>query len=153
MAEGAKKVGGAAAGKSSAEGEEGKKGKRAKKVKRVAFPGKKPADGFKEAMPKDFDFKLHKPLKKADFGSTALFMQHKASFIDYRADGMKELANKMRAKAERFAALGDDKTAKKVKKAERIQKQLAELSKELEGSGIDINKILEEAKKEAVAAE
>lgn len=128
-----KKVGGAG------KGDKDKKEKKGK-VKRVAFK-KAPKDGHTDAMPEGFDFTKHLSLKKGDFDKTSTFLKHRAGEMKLRGVAMVEKADKMLVKAERVDKLGDDKTAKKVKRAERIKKQLGALISELEEAGIDLDAI------------
>ncbi len=134
MAKDTRKVGGA--GNKGDGKDKAKKGK----SKRTAFK-KAPKTGWTESLPEGFAFDKHLSLKKTDFDKLSTHMKHKAEELRTRGQQMLDKAEKMSVKAERVDKLGDDKTAKKVKRAERIKKQLAALTAELEDAGIDLDAI------------
>lgn len=159
---GVKKVGGAA----PAAGAE-KEGKvKKEKVKKVAFEIKdakmadaKDATKIVSALNEDnelitgvpigFDFTKNKPLKKTVFALSGYYMIFRAEMLSFKANKLAETAKAMKEAGERSVKLGDDKTAKKVKKAERTAKELVALRAELEAAGVDIAALLGKAETDA----
>ncbi len=109
--------------------------------KRVLFPKAKDVK-FEKPIPEGFDFMKHVPLKKVDFKSSGTFLRHKAEFLKFQAGKLSTSADELEKKGLRIEALGDEKTAGKVKKVERLQNTLSELRKQLAESGINIDEIL-----------
>lgn len=153
---GVKKVGGAAGASGKPEGTT--KPKKEKKVRTVFDLKSVPAEEKNEdgelvvSKPTGFDFSLHKPLKKSAFQNSFDADLHRADMIDYRAARMKAVATKIRDKAEKMSKLGDEKTAKAFKKANKIAAQMAALKAQLAAAGLNINDIMATAEKEAAEA-
>jgi hypothetical protein len=112
-----------------------------KKVKRIDFPIEK---GVKLTvpMPEGFNLEKHNRIKKVNFEKGGIYLQHCAAINRIQIERLTAQAKDWDSKADRMLRLGDDKTAKKVKKIERLQGTLANLKKELEESGVDISEIL-----------
>jgi len=119
------------------ESEEGKKGKD-KKVDFKIPEGKK----LTQSVPEGFDPEKHNVLKKVDFEKGAHYLQHRAFINRTRSAGLLKQAADYDKKAERMLKFKDEKTAKKVKKIERLQSTLADLTKQLSEAGIDVKEIL-----------
>ena len=102
------------------------------------------------SKPANWDPIKHKPIKKKDFAMSANHMGHCADIIEQKGRDLIEKAGKMKIKADRMSKMGDEKTQKTVKRAEKVFKQLSELKASLAEAGIDINEILKE--QDAVAA-
>lgn len=160
-----KKVGGAVppSTKPAATGEskgEKKEKRVSKRVKKTAFDLKNAQMKDKEGklvsalneeaellvgIPEGFSFVTHKPIKKSEFSSTGHFMTHRAALLVHKGETLVNAGKALSAKAESYLKLGDDKSAKSMKKAEKAAAGLAELQAELEASGIDINALLAKA--------
>lgn len=115
-----------------------------KKVKRIDFPiaeGKK----LTEPVPAGFDLKKHNPIKKAHFDKTSQYLRHRAFLNRQKAEVITAQAVEFETKADRMEKFGDEATVKKVKKIERLQGTLTNLTKELEAAGINIQDILSAA--------
>jgi CRISPR/Cas system-associated protein Cas5 (RAMP superfamily) len=109
--------------------------------KRTLFPIAKDAK-FETPIPEGFDFAKHVPLKKTNFKSSGTFLRHKSEMLKWQASKLTTSADDLEKKGLRIEALGDEKTAGKVKKVERLQNTLAELREQLAASGINIDEIL-----------
>lgn len=129
-------AGAAKPGTTDAAAKEPKKGK----VLYPALVGPKDAEGkdtiipLKE-VPKDWDPKAHKGLRRKDFSDEALFW-------DWRADRMELQVKKIRAHAEELRKLGTVKDRSRAKKLLSMQKRIADLKAQLEGEGVDVDALL-----------
>jgi len=124
--------------------------KEVKKAKKIDYPVK---DGQKLAeLPKDFDPEKHNPIKKVHFEKSSDHLRHRASICKHRADQYQKQADDFAQKAERMEKFGDEKTAKKLKKVEKLRSTLDDLRAQLTAEGINVDEILSgvaEAKAEA----
>lgn len=85
-------------------------------------------------VPKDFDIKLHKPLREADFEDPSLWYELKAQDYERKAAQMREqgaTVKSLGSKADRGAA----------KKLVQLQKRMDDMIKDLEGKGVDVSAI------------
>jgi len=105
--------------------------------KRTVFSHAKPLT----EIPASFDWAKHRPLKQKDFANKGFYLRFRAAQFMHSAEVATANAEKATKAAIRFETVGDEKTAKKVKRAERIAKQLAELQAELAEQGIDLDTI------------
>src|SRR6056297_3199820 len=94
------------------------------------------ADGKLEAIPDDFDPKVHKPLRKKDFVEEAVFFDHKAEQAEERL-------NYYREQAEECRKLGNAADRKKAKKLRTWMEKIAELKAELEEDGVDVSSLID----------
>lgn len=123
--------------KSAAPGTEDKKAKK-EKVTKVDYPGLKNAEGesvLLTEVPADHDSKLHKPLKKANFENEATYLRMKADEFEAKAVALRkeaDVSEKMGSKSERA----------KAKKLVQMQERMAELKKQLEASGVDVEALM-----------
>ena len=88
-----------------------------------------------EALPGDFDLVKHKPLRKKDFST-------EAAYYDYRVMVAESRVEKLRERATLARTLGGAKDAAKARRLLRIRAKFAELRRELEGAGIDVDALL-----------
>jgi len=118
-----------------------------KEPKRSAFEGKgEGEDGTHDvAVPEGFDFATHKPLGFKTFSSRHLHIAHRAAEHRFRANILTVKADELEAKAVRIEKLGDEKTRKKVKRAERVIKELGGLKDVLAAAGVSLADLLAEA--------
>lgn len=89
------------------------------------------------AVPDGYEFGTHRPLSRIEFDRTATFYFHRAASEKWKSEQLLAKSEKLFQKAEMIHALGDDKTAAAVKKAERLVKSLAMLEEQLLADGID----------------
>lgn len=136
------KVGNPASAKPGTEDQKGKK----EKVQKIDHPSligeKDPKSGQHlrkriAEFPKDFDPKVHKPLKKSDFENESVWLLHKADELEAKAKDLREEA-KMADK------LGSAKQRAQAKQLVKMQKRAAELMASLKSAGIDVDKLMEE---------
>jgi len=99
-----------------------------------------------DAVPTDFDPKLHKPLGKADFADESLFYELKAVQLDKQAAAL-------RSKAADIKALGSVKDRQAAKKLLSLQKRMKELVESLKASGVDTSVVDAMVKKQLEAAQ
>lgn len=111
-----------------------------KKAGRAEF--KVPKDKLDVAVPEGYDFKSHKPLKRTDFQESYLFTMHQAARADFQSTVYADKAVALREKAEKDRVLGDDKTRKAAKRAQKLTSQLSELTKLLADQGVDVDALL-----------
>lgn len=99
--------------------------------------GSKNADvyPFKKAVPEGFDFRAHKSLKKRDFALDHLFYEYRAAEMDFKAAAF-------RKQAEEIKKLGSAKDRGRAKRLVKLQEKMAELRKQLEEQGINVNELL-----------
>ena len=88
-----------------------------------------------ETLPGDYDFLRHKPLKKADFVNEAAYYDYRVAQAEYRVEKLRERATLART-------LGTSRDAAKARRLLRIRAKFAELRKELEGAGVDVDALL-----------
>lgn len=94
-----------------------------------------PDGGYDVAVPEGFDFDKFRPLKKRDFTSEHLFYEHKAAQMDHKAAAF-------RAQGEEAKKLGSTKERAKAKRLIKMTEKMAELRKQLEAQGIDVDAVL-----------
>lgn len=95
---------------------------------------------YSVAMPTGFDWDKNKPMKKRQFTSDAIYYEHRAEQMTYKADAF-------RAKAKEIAALGSRADQAKAKKMLKLSNKIAELKAELAGQGIDVEELMKAAAK------
>ena len=144
----AKKVGGSKKEKGKGKGKGEKKAKK-EKVKKVVFETKskdeKNADVlFTVAMPEGFDAKLHKPIGPKAFAGRHLHASHKATLMKAKGEALVVAAEILEKKAEKLSKMGDEKTRKSMKRAERVVKELGGLKAVLAAAGVSIADLLKE---------
>lgn len=96
------------------------------------------------SIPTDFDFKTMKILKKKDFADGAIFFEFKAREMEHKAGLFRE-------KAKEEAVTGGGKAKQAKKRFVKMVDKMAELKKQLEDQGVDINELmanLQKAKEE-----
>lgn len=97
---------------------------------------------FAVAVPEGFDFKTNKSLKKKDFKEDYLYFEHRAAECDFKAVAYREEAVEVKK-------LGSAKSRGSAKRLVKLQDKMAELKKQLTDQGVDVEKLLEDAAKEA----
>lgn len=108
------------------------------KAKRIAHPiiGAKTGYPF-DAIPTDYDVKLHKPLKKKDFAATndgqANFLIYTADRLQPRLEAQLKRVGEMRVEAENVRKFGSQSKAKQLKKLTKLREAIAALEAELAG--------------------
>jgi len=112
-----------------------------KEPKYEDFKAEAPADGWTVKVPEGFDFGKHKPLGKKEFSGKSIWMLHRAELFVFKASLLTQKAEALRVDSEQVAKMGDNKTAKAVKKAQKIKNQLATLMAELKEAGVDLESI------------
>ncbi len=143
----AKKVGGSKKEKDKGKGKDKAKKEKKKKIKKAVFETKskdeKNEDGlFTVVMPEGFDAKLHKPIGPKAFAARHLHIAHKAQLAKAKGEALIAEAEVMAAKAEKLSKMGDAKTQKKMKRAERVVKELGGLKEVLAKAGVSIADLL-----------
>lgn len=116
------------------------------KPKKVPYPGLKPDEKGKatvklETWPDDFDPKLHKPLRRGDMKDESVWLLRKAEEHDKKAADL-------RKEAEIVKTTGGKQSAKKAQRFAKMTSRLAELRKELEADGLDVEGLLESLNEE-----
>lgn len=96
---------------------------------------------FKVAMPENFDFKIHKSLKKRDFTADHLFYEYRALEMEFKAKSF-------RAQAEEAKKLGSAKDRSSAKRLVRLADKMTELKTQLSKQGINVEELLAAAAKE-----
>ena len=113
---------------------------------RIEFPlvGDKNEDvyPFKVPVPEGFDFKAHKALKKRDFEADHMFYSFRAAELEFKA-----LA--FHAQAEEAKKLGSAQDRGRAKRLIKCQSKMDELRQQLTAQGVDVDKLLADAAKEA----
>lgn len=127
-------------GAPAAKKDEAKKQDEEKSAKRTDFKAP-PEGGWTQAIPEGFDFEQHFALKKPAFEKEHLYAEHKAAECDYRIKQLEERKKSFNERAEHLKKFGDSKMASKMKRAERVAKQLAELKKTLSEAGVDLSSL------------
>lgn len=107
------------------------KAKKEKKV-RIAYPV---PEGGLEAVPADFDPKVHKPLGRKNFKNEAVWYELKAQELEKKAASL-------RVEATNIGKLGNVKDRAKAKRLLDLQKRMAELSESLVAEGVDVEALL-----------
>jgi hypothetical protein len=93
---------------------------------------------FKVAVPEGFNFKTNKQLKKKDFASAELYFNFRAAEMDAKAQSFRDQA--IIAKAE-----GTGTERGKAKRLIKLTEKMAELKKQLQEQGIDVEELLKSA--------
>jgi hypothetical protein len=107
--------------------------------KRTGF--KVSTEAYKTSMPENFNFADYKPLKKKNFETDELYFLHRAEEMKHKASTF------LRRAAEAKAAGTNRATAGKAKRMIKLTEKMAELRKQLEEQGIDVESILATAAK------
>ena len=122
-----------------------KKEKKEKKEKKIRVPyidtelAMKNDDGRLTEVPGDFDPKEHKAPKKTDFSEEHIYMRFRADELDRKSELMAGRAEKLREQSDNLEKYGDPAQRAKVKRAQRLKSQLAELEEALKAEDIDID--------------
>lgn len=95
---------------------------------------------FSSAVPEGFDFKLHKNLKRKDFKEDYLYYEFRAAECESKAVAFREEAAEVKK-------LGSAKDRGKAKRLVKMQDKMEELKKQLQGQGVDVEKLLADAAK------
>lgn len=89
-----------------------------------------------DTVPSDFNPKIHKGLRRADFVDESVFLEHKAQLLELKAKELREQAKDLKT-------LGGIKDRADAKKMLTLQKRMTELTAKLAGSGkVDVNAIM-----------
>jgi len=88
-----------------------------------------------DAVPEDFDSKVHMPLRRKDFSAEHLYFEMKAAECDRKAA-------EYRAAAEESKKMGSSKDRARIKRLKKMQAQMAALEAQLEAEGIDVSDII-----------
>lgn len=88
-----------------------------------------------EDFPADYDPKIHKQLRKADF-------VNEAPFLERRAAQLEKAAANLRAEAAQARTLGSTADRQKAKKLKSMIDKVAELRKEFEAQGLDVDALV-----------
>lgn len=104
------------------------------KIEKIDYP-RTDSDPKFESVPDDWDTAKHNPLKKKDFEKEEVYFY-------MRADQLEAAAQKMRRKGEYSAKFGSSKDAVKAKRLKKMQEKMAELQKQLEADGVDVEALL-----------
>lgn len=105
---------------------------------RLPFPGLKDAEGKEvklEAVPKEYNSGVHRPLLKDNFKDESYYFVYKAELHEAKAADY-------RKQAEDFKKLGDSGDRKKAKRLLTMQKRMADLKAELEAQGVDVSALM-----------
>jgi len=117
------------------------------KVERIAFIKSDAAkdhndinddDRFTHGDITGYDTKLHKAPTRRDFANDFDFLLFRADLVELQANKFAERATKLRTQAEELQKYGDPAQRAKVKRAQRLRDQLAELREALEAEGIEV---------------
>jgi hypothetical protein len=117
---------------SAAPGTEAREAQEAPKG-RIEYPNI-PEDGL-EGIPEDFDFRLHKVIKRKQF-------KDEANWFELKALEMEGKAKAYRKQAEDFKKLGSVKDRNKAKRLVQMRNRMAELMAELKAGGTDVEALL-----------
>jgi len=107
-----------------------------KVVARTAF--KISEEPYEVMIPDGFDFKVHKVLKKKNFKDDAMYYDHVAAGLDWKA-------KLFRSKAEECRKLGSPAERAKKRQMIRLNEKMEELKAQLTEQGIDVKALLEAA--------
>ena len=91
-----------------------------------------------KAVPSDFSFTEHAPLKKGDFVSEDLYMEWKAALFDHRAVSLTSRANELRTEAAHQRKFCDPSTKSKFKRYAKLAEKMKELEAELKAAGVQV---------------
>jgi len=110
------------------------------KIVRVTHPALSPdAEGKPtvqlEAIPQDFDAKLHKPIRRKDLKDETLH-------FDLQIQRLEKKITDLRRQKEESKQLGSVKDRASAKKLLALQKRMDEVTKTLEASGTDVTALL-----------
>jgi len=90
---------------------------------------------FGNEVPEGFVFGKFAGLKKVDFAQEWFYLEHKAAECDAKAAAL-------RTKAEESKKLGNSAQRGKTKRLMKLKEQLAVLTEQLSGQGIDVEALL-----------
>jgi len=94
---------------------------------------------YDAAIPKGFNFDTFKALKKKNFKDEALYYEHRAFEMKFKAE-------KFEAQAEEIRKLGSPSERRKKKQIIKLQSKMDELKEQLSAQGIDVEALLAEKK-------
>lgn len=106
-----------------------------KKESKKKAPFKIAKDPYDIRMPDGFNFKTHKPLKKANFVEEFVYFGHRAEYAKYQVSVWE-------TKAKESKLLGSTKSRRQKKAVVRLQDKMTELKKTLEKQGINVEALL-----------
>ena len=95
------------------------------------------ADGFLLEVPVTYNERKHKPMKKDDFASEAIFIRWQAEQARQRADFYSAKAVDLDAKATRVEKFGSEAARKAANKLDKAMKQMEKLREQLLATGMD----------------
>lgn len=104
-----------------------------KKATKTAFKISEKA--YDVAVPKGFDFKIFKSLKKKNFTTEPLYFEHRAAEMVYRQEDFL-------AKAEESRKYGSTADRRKKKQYIKLQAKMIELKAQLTEQGVDVVALL-----------
>ncbi len=110
-----------------------------KKGKDVFTGGTKNEEGKHTEAPADFDFVKYKPIKKTDFLSDEIYLDHQEIICRAKAESYTLKAEKCAKQAATMRELGDPETRKKAFKLQKMREQLAALELSLTEDGVDLD--------------
>jgi hypothetical protein len=121
------------------------------KIARVYHPALMPdAEGKPtvqlDSIPSDFDPKLHKPFRRKDLKDETLH-------FDIQIQKLEKKIESLRQQKEESKKLGGIKDRASAKKLLALQKRIDEVTKTLEGSGVDVAALLQQLKAKAAEKE
>lgn len=117
--------------------EKKEKKKKAKKPQHPIVLALQP-NQFLDAVPADFDFERHAPIKGKTFGSKAAFFEYRAAELTFKAD-------RFRTQAAQDRQFGDKATRQAASRLQKMQSKMAEMTALLKAQGVDVESILKAA--------
>ncbi len=134
------KTGGARPGTEGGPEAKAKKGKKNKNANRVPYPGLMDGDKPNKklaVLPEDFDPKVHRPLKRANFDGDHLALK-------WQAKVLRDKATRLEEQAGRLEKLGNKGQASKLKRLAAMRERMKELEAELKDEDLDVEALLAE---------
>lgn len=110
-----------------------------KKGKDVFTGGVKNEEEKYTEAPGDFNFEDFKPIKKTEFVSDEVYLDHQVNICNSKAEIYTLKADKCAKLAARLREFGDPETRKKAAKLEKMRGQLAALELSLIEDGVDLD--------------
>ncbi len=99
-------------------------------------PEAKNMDGLLTIVPTDYDSRKHKPLKKTDFATEAVFIRQQAFVAAQRAEWFAQRSAELVGKADRLEKFGSESARKTATRLARAKYQMADLRKQLLATGM-----------------
>lgn len=115
-----------------------------KEGKAIFEGGTKNEEGKHTEAPADFDFGKFKPIKKTDFLSDDIYLDHQENICRAKVDIFTCKADKCARDAAKLRTLGDPATRKKAMKLSKMRESLKELERQLVEDGVDMSLLNEE---------